>query len=395
MISSAAGFSMCLRAVNPAPGVAHMLRGKAACELTGMVESHAKVFGNVASGTNCVLSSRAVGELCTQLIEESYATKGFHVKAKSCTWGPMAGFVLEDPRFTKVSGKPEGIQDQRKAVTKAFHEGATSVDLYISDERHSYLVKHRLIQRIGQSGFGGQVRITYSAVPPFGGVMKFVLMKDPSFARPLGATKPMWSVHYGMSEKMDQQHSAREMGEQDMPFVRALRDPLCTIHGYRAAMTGDYDLFAVWAARQQQKGDTRNFRKDVVAGGQPFNAQQWDNRPTTVRTNLKTAEDWAQLASEEIEHVGNVSPRLIRIRDLLNNGIRRTGYMGGDMVHHSDEGGRPNAPGVEEGLPVIAFIPGQEPYGLETLGDLKKFIQLCKFRGYVTIFNPGWDRDLG
>ena len=72
-----------------------MLRGFAALQRTGMPVSHGRVFQDVANRMDCVISSRAVGPAVTQLLEEGYATKGFHNKAKSCPWGPMAGFVQE------------------------------------------------------------------------------------------------------------------------------------------------------------------------------------------------------------------------------------------------------------------------------------------------------------
>ncbi len=57
---------------------------------------------------------------------ESYASKGFHVKSKSCNWGPMAGFVLSDPRFTKTGSEREAMEGQRKEVQKAIKGGAGS-----------------------------------------------------------------------------------------------------------------------------------------------------------------------------------------------------------------------------------------------------------------------------
>jgi len=81
-----------------------MLRGRVAIGETGMPISHGEVFQRVANQTRCVIASRAVGKWATGLLLESYATKGFHNKAKSCPWGPMAGFVMADPRFTKNPG---------------------------------------------------------------------------------------------------------------------------------------------------------------------------------------------------------------------------------------------------------------------------------------------------
>jgi len=82
-----------------------MIRGNEAVIRTGMPMSHGHAFQQVANARDCVIVVRAVGRWATGLLLESYASKGFHNKAKSCNWGPMAGFVLVDPRFTK-GGNP-------------------------------------------------------------------------------------------------------------------------------------------------------------------------------------------------------------------------------------------------------------------------------------------------
>jgi hypothetical protein len=54
--------------------------------------------------------------------------------------------------------------------------------------------------------------------------------------------------------------------------------------------------------------------------------------------------------------MANITPRIRRIRHLLNDGFQRAGYTGGNMVHHSDEGGRPFVGDVD--MPVFAVVPG-------------------------------------
>ena len=112
-----------------------ILRGQSACDKTGIPALHADAFQEVADGTDTVIASRAVGIYATGLILEGYASKGFHNKAKSCNWGPMAGFVLDDPRFTKVGGTEKGQKEQREALLHAIDERAVEVPLYISDDR--------------------------------------------------------------------------------------------------------------------------------------------------------------------------------------------------------------------------------------------------------------------
>src|SRR5262245_52204859 len=141
-----------------------MNRGLEACQLTGIPELHAEAFQEVADATRWVIASRAVGKYATGLILESYASKGFHNKAKSCNWGPMAGFVLIDPRFTKVGGSAEGQKEQAKALEHAFHEKASAVPVYISDERLQWLEKNVKMQAIDR----GNSRRIYTASSPWG-----------------------------------------------------------------------------------------------------------------------------------------------------------------------------------------------------------------------------------
>ncbi|TKC06789.1 hypothetical protein FA048_16460 [Pedobacter polaris] len=59
-------------------------------------------FIETAKETNSVILSRLPGGVGTDLIEQGYDLKGFHIKAKSCNWGPMAGFICQLPLFNKL-----------------------------------------------------------------------------------------------------------------------------------------------------------------------------------------------------------------------------------------------------------------------------------------------------
>ncbi|TYC52102.1 hypothetical protein FMN50_18990 [Rhodobacterales bacterium] len=47
--------------------------------LTGIPRTHQTAFQRVSNAENCIIMCRAVGTACTQLIEEGYASKGFHI----------------------------------------------------------------------------------------------------------------------------------------------------------------------------------------------------------------------------------------------------------------------------------------------------------------------------
>jgi hypothetical protein len=338
-----------------------MKLGIDACILTGIPTLHAEGFQEVADATGNVILSRAVGKYATGLILEGYASKGFHNKAKSSNWGPMAGFVLADPRFTKVGGTAQGVQEQKKALLHAVAEHAIGVPLFISENRRHWLCQNFLMNTITKNADSHLVRSS----SPWGLRLDFKLLRE----RPMHARGDMWGVYYSRPER----HGAEA---SSFSRVMAMRDPQCEIHpsDYRAATTGDYDLFAVWSKKQQYSpdaGDRRMVSNAILE--------------SNIRKNLAdTGED---------KHLGNITPRIRELRDRLNKAFKIRGYTGGNMVHHSDEGGRPFVKDID--LPVFAVVPGRlEPFALEDVADLRQFITAELNGDYAPVFSPGWMREL-
>jgi hypothetical protein len=73
-------------------------------------------FLETASEMDTILMSRDPGFAGGQLISEGYDLKGFHIKSKSCNWGPMAGFVCKLPMFNK-----SGIEKYEYNVKNTSH----------------------------------------------------------------------------------------------------------------------------------------------------------------------------------------------------------------------------------------------------------------------------------
>jgi hypothetical protein len=347
-----------------------MQRAAAACELTGIPALHAEAFQEVADATGCMISSRAVGKYATGLILEGYASKGFHNKAKSCNWGPMAGFVLNDPRFTKVGGTTAGQAGQAKALNQAFGCGAMGVPLFISDARRQWLEQQHLVALRTSSA----TERSYRAASPWGTLMKFTLRLE----KPPGSATQMWGVYYHRDEAAGaRQQQQRYSGEAEsgMFYVMAMRDPQCVLRitDPKAATTGDYDLFAIFARAKRYEPDRLDKR---MVGVRDLEANIKAGRP-----------------AGEDPHEGNKTLRIGMIKGMLNGAIRRRGYTGGSMVHHSDEGGRPFVEDVD--LPVFAVVPGQKDcFGLESVEDMREFISVVLGREYAPVFNPGWMKQL-
>lgn len=348
--------------------------------LTGIPVAHMRAFQVVANKNRCVIMCRGVGAACTQLIEESYASKGFHVKAKSCNWGPMSGFVLEDPNLTKRG--PDELEKQRSDLEHAFQDWrATSTPLYISNDRRVQLLADGVITKkrgnnlemvvVGkQMGGGGDVD---RQLRRYHFILKFVrgatLVNAPS--------RYMYAVKYVDPGRAV--HTSGRGGDQ----VRAMVNPVGlggSAKGVRAAITGDYDLFSLAIHKDLYRPGVANTRgRDSLMVSVP-----------QLEANIHARLDDVGMNA----HLGNMTGRLHRIRHALNQAFRSAGYMGGNMVHHGSEAGRPFVEEVDLG--IFAVAPGQiKPYGLKTLGDIREFInEFGRYNGYVPMLNPGWMSEL-
>ena len=236
-----------------------------------------------------------------------------------------------------------------------------------------YLISVTVFFALG-SLFAGIVRL--ELLTPQGDLMLFVLEPANNVAGANGAQ--MWSVNYGYAEGRvgpeDPAKKEKARGTDYLP-VLAMRDPLCTIPAsdYRSATTGDYDLFAIFAKSA-----------DYSPGG----ADRRMIAHAALEHNIKTK---APVLGED-EHLGNMTGRIRQIRDDLNNGFIRAGYTGGNMVHHSDEGGRPFVGDVD--LPFFAVVPNDsQAYGIESVEDMRQFISVT-LNGYAPVVNPGWMKQL-
>ncbi len=186
-----------------------------------------------------MIACRAVGKFATGLILEGYASKGFHNKAKSCNWGPMAGLVLRDPRFTKA---PE-VDKQAKSLADAAHCGATEVTVIISEARKKWLLQNNCMS---PSKLGDADTEYYFSASPHGAMLYFALRRTNGVQGANG--QQMWAVNYALTEgRMTSADTSKTeksaVGSGYLP-VLAVRDPMCTIPqaDFHSATTGDYDL---------------------------------------------------------------------------------------------------------------------------------------------------------
>ena len=344
-----------------------------ACEMSGMPEVHANCFQQIANQEKCIIACRSVGKFATGLIMENYSSKGFHVKAKSCNWGPMAGFVLADPRFSKKGMQQDAVAKQQKDIKAAMTgHGATTMPVYISNSRIADLFGDlRCMSQISSKPTEIVVRANADGSPP----MQFILRKDKTCPTSIAGAN-MWAVYYHPDEQPQgsakmESFKQRNIDNNDLFPVMALVNPLGddTLRGnYRSAMTGDYDLWGIYPLIKNYAphGDDKR-----LASADSYN-------------------DGARFGAMEHAHKGNMTERVNLIHGLLNSAIHGAGYRGGYMVHHSDEIGRPFVDKVE--LEFIAFIPNQDNRArfVESFVDFKMFAMQAKDFGHKVTVNPGW-----
>lgn len=404
-----------------------MLYGTAAFRETGMPGRHANAVQEVADRTGHAVLFRAVGQHSTRLLEEGYAAKGFRIDTKSCDWGPMRGFVCVDPRLSKVGGDAAKVVSNRAATREALlglvrHDavgglgpdahapGATMPNwrsgckpVVISAERYLELVEG------GLEGAGGADRIIKGVSFDTSGRVAFpwalipvaICMETRAFAEACG-TPPTGgygvfvdytnSDHLFVQSMPDTVARIRVAGVRGAPAgrgfdaVMGLINPGFESYGYRACVTGDYDLFAVWAP---------------LAKLDPFAARKgWDVRIVDRFKQLSPAAPTPHF--HQHFQLGNITARLNMMKVLLNTAfIGNGGFTGGNLVHHSDEVGNPS-PGLKKSLlesfPLLGFVP-RVSWGRELTSpgvcvrnppEFRELIDICRAGGIAPDVLPDW-----
>lgn len=372
--------------------------------VAGVPPEHAHAFRTVAASQRCVILVRCVGPTCRQLLQHGYDTKGFRIHGKSCDWGPMAGFVLRDPRLNK-SGLPNEDYNRREhqeALTDAHaHAGwtASTTPLRLFPSRVAWLQNTNRIQVVAR----GTGRLEGRAVHPSGIAFHYSLIRVQT---PAGE---MWGVYLDRTKNAINAGTGRSSGFMQERGDAAVRydtkygdmyEPMLAMTNsvdhrhYRAehplnAITGDYDLFAIWPFPRGPHAYNRHGDDRRVLG---------TNRGWTERNRIETQLERFFTTTGQGTKLGNMTNRLYLVSQILNSTIAgmRTGVAGmagqsfphRNVLWHSDEAARPFVNDVD--LPLIAFTPGGNFIGIENIADFRNFVLLCILAGLVPTLGEGW-----
>jgi hypothetical protein len=387
----------------------------------GFPPQHTHAFREVARTEGCVILTRTPGSSCEGPLREGYAAKSFHIKAKSCNFGGMAGFLCLDPVMNKagVQGAYSNLKENHKSLTVAY-EGKTSgvVPLEISEERLQWLLGAGGKLRGARDSTGGYVLAAGQDKEKTVSVNYLLVKRDGRWAvyydlgriygLPEGKapTRELldtaWKTFSAylpaeVKEKPDDLHHAVEYFAElwDLLLSQAAVAPAPTqaIDGqvcahyvpalamtnphrdydekgpeaYKNAVTGDYDLFAIWPRTFDRQEDAR------VAG---------------MQAGMKDDDLIAREEKSAIGKVaGNISTRIYTIAQLLNSMMTPDARVQPNRVFHSDEAGRPFVKQVDE---AAAFTPTGEMYMIKSAAELASFIRAWHEKGHVIFINKGW-----
>lgn len=225
----------------------------------GMPSSHATAFAEVAEEQRVLIISRAVGPTCLQLLEQGYDTKGFRIHGKSCNWGPMAGFVLRDPRLNKARLAKEKYNrhEHHTAIRDTGGSGwkASTTPLKITEARRRWLLRNSYIRDLRRLSADEYSGIESSETPSFA----YRLRRERC---PLSGNQ-VWGVYLDntASAFTFRQETQGRVEARVNPLTRPEIEPMLAMTNppdhrsypeghYLNAVTGDYDLFAIWPTVQ-------------------------------------------------------------------------------------------------------------------------------------------------
>jgi len=365
-------------------------------EYCGIPCEHSQAFLSVARETNTAIASRSVGVYATQLIREGYATKGYHVKAKSCDWGPMAGFVLADPALGKKGTSSEAVEWQLRKINDAIGDGAQSVPLYISDRRKVALWSLMMKNNKHYLFFEKAGEHIVQAKDKDGHNHEFILVEVSRIKTEYKSDNCQlgnWAVCYapGPARPLNKDRTIKTTDEKTYRQLCALTNPRAGVahapQDYHGAQTGDYDLWGVFPPMRA----AASFKEQKQVLG-ALNKPKLRFNQRDVVGSSQFVRDFSQFSKQEEKHTGNLSFLIEEIAVRVNAKCMAT-TAGGWVIHHSDEAGRPMVDEID--CDAVVYFPNGNVWVMEDEMDVRRLRQeLIRLR-YAPLFNPIWNFQLG
>ncbi|NIF49415.1 adenylate cyclase [Enterobacter sp. Ap-1006] len=332
---------------------------------TGIVPEHLIPLQKVASEHNCIIGVRPVDKLATALIEAGYPTKGFHIKGKSASWGPQAGFICVEQRFSKLeNASPERIAKFNLQTQACIVDGhAAAVPLEVSQSRLHDLFEQGLIDKLSPESAGGVSHLRASG--PGGEPYAFEARRLP------GSGEAQYQIsHHGAPLQVLAPHA------EARPF------------------TADYDLLVI-APHVSELGPEDNLQVPDVSH-QVFRQRLENYRTLPEHQALRGDYDNpASFYRKSDEDTGNTSERARRMIGVLNQALVGNGEK---VVHHATDSANP-VTDPESNYPATFALPHKigrfAPLCIiENKDDLAELVLQAKNAGYHVPLNPLWEKEV-
>lgn len=127
----------------------------------GIVTQHLKVLRQFATDNSCIIGIRPVDKMATSLIAHGHPTKNLHIKGKSASWGPQAGMICVDQRFSKLENaqrEAEKFTEKTRQCIADHH--AVAVPLTVSRARLDELLAHKILDWVSLETLQGTRKLT-------------------------------------------------------------------------------------------------------------------------------------------------------------------------------------------------------------------------------------------
>ncbi|WP_185218902.1 dermonecrotic toxin domain-containing protein [Paraburkholderia dinghuensis] len=335
---------------------------------TGVVKVDLPVLQKMAYKYNTIISIRPVDKYATGLIEEGYATKGFHIKGKSASWGPQAGLICADQKFSKLENTDSARIDKfNQEITKSIDGGdATKIPLELSWDR---------LQKLSDMG-----------------TISVVSEPNSKGARTFGAVAPSGKLYYFEATPTKNGNFTITSNNQPIEVLAP------TTKGAKP-FTADYDLFAVAPhladVGPQDRVPTPDVHQDVFKQ----RVDTYQNKDG-INPNLKPAyDDKKEFHKNDDPDLGNSSQRVANLVPAINDEIKANdGRPRENVAHHADDSTNP-VTDQDANYPATFFLPYKmgrfdEICVIHDKAELKEMVQAAKDRGYNFPLNPLWDSDI-
>jgi hypothetical protein len=333
----------------------------------------------------------------------------------------MSGFVCVDPRLTKSA---RHRQNNQRGTHEAISGGITrrffglvqdaawragALPIVISQRRIDYLCEKGIITKTPLAG-GGYQGVSVSEGPDPTVLPWFLIpqqLRDaPSWLR-LEPNDRNDGPYYVLCVKKPQPYQAASFVQilpvgldaiqygDEYEAILGLTNPGTQSRGFKACVTADYDLFAIWPKRDFDPQARRHLLNQQVETDAPLEEDaDYLQRVRSMASFDKRLQDPrpqpARQIFEYLEHhrFGDVSARVMFVKTCINTEIQR---KGGNAVHHNDEAGnKALARPLIECFPLIAFVPEEGIALIEDLADFNDLVVYAWDHRYTVNIKENW-----